>query len=197
VIDLPARGGPGVAQDGRNDRGEKPRGGRGRRSRRLIQTKQRLASLPPEIKPLSRAAINYKASSDAKDRVFDTIGKLAGLTVIYDPDFPARRISVELNNVTLEQALEIVSLESKAFIKPVTENIIFVIPESATKAQGLRRAGGKDILHIKHSPAAGFNRNCDGGSGNCWNLKRLQQLNSQECHHHPRYAGTNCCWPRS
>src|SRR6267378_4157391 len=50
---------------------------------------QRLASLPPEIKPLSRAAINYKASSDAKI-VFDTIGKLAGLTVIYDPDFPAR-----------------------------------------------------------------------------------------------------------
>ncbi len=83
-----------------------------------------LASMPPEIKPLSRAPINYKASSDAKV-VFDTIGKLAGLTVVYDPDFPARRITVDLNNVTLEQALEIVSLESKAFVKPVTENIRF------------------------------------------------------------------------
>src|SRR6266404_759582 len=56
-----------------------------------------LASMPPEIKPLSRAAINLKMTNDAKI-VFDTIGKLAGLTVIYDPDFPARRIPVDLNN---------------------------------------------------------------------------------------------------
>src|SRR5262249_41889936 len=59
-----------------------------------------LAALPPEIKPLSHAPINLKMANDAK-LVFDTIGKLAGLTVIYDPDFPARRISTELNNVTL------------------------------------------------------------------------------------------------
>ena len=44
-------------------------------------SEQRLASLPPEIKPLSRAPINLKMSEDAK-KVFDTIGKLAGLTVI-------------------------------------------------------------------------------------------------------------------
>src|SRR6266852_3930834 len=74
---------------------------------------QALASMPPELKPLSRAPINLKMSYDAKI-VFDTIGKLAGLTVIYDPDFPARRISVELDDVTLEQALDIVSLQSKA-----------------------------------------------------------------------------------
>src|SRR5260370_1008357 len=91
-----------------------------------------LASMPPELKPLSRAPINLKMSNDARI-VFDTVGKLAGLTVVYDPDFPARRITVELNNVTMEQALEIVSLESKAFVKPVTENIIFVIPDQPQK----------------------------------------------------------------
>src|SRR6266849_1388386 len=64
---------------------------------------QPLASSPPEIKPLSRAPINLKMSNEAKI-VYDTIGKLAGLTVIYDPDFPARRITTELTNVTLEQA---------------------------------------------------------------------------------------------
>ena len=68
-----------------------------------------LASRPPELKPLSRAPINLKMSNDAKV-IFDTIGKLAGLTVIYDPDLQARRISTELNNVTLEQALDIVGL---------------------------------------------------------------------------------------
>ncbi len=86
-----------------------------------------MSSLPPEIKPLSRAPINLKMSNDAKV-VFDTIGKLAGLTVIYDPDMQARRVSTELNNVTLEQALDIVCLESKSFWKPVTENIIMIVP---------------------------------------------------------------------
>src|SRR5580704_16780120 len=45
-----------------------------------------LASMPPEIRPLSRAPISLQMVNDAKI-VFDTIGKLAGLTVVYDPDF--------------------------------------------------------------------------------------------------------------
>ena len=89
---------------------------------------QQMASMPPEMKPTLHGPLSLKMSNDAKI-VFDTIGKLAGLTVVYDPDFPARRISVDLNNVTTEQALEIAELESKAFVKPVTENIIFVVPD--------------------------------------------------------------------
>ena len=93
-----------------------------------------LASAPPEIKPLPNTAINLKMVNDVKI-VFDTIGKLAGLTVIYDPDFPARRISVDLNNVTLEQALEIVCMQSKAFWKPITENIIFIAQDHRRNAR--------------------------------------------------------------
>ncbi len=91
-----------------------------------------LAAAPPELKPLSRAPINLRMSNDIKV-VFDTIGKLAGLTVIYDPDLQARRISVDLSNVTLEQALDIVSLQSKGFWKPVTENIIMIVPDNTQK----------------------------------------------------------------
>ncbi len=91
-----------------------------------------MASEPPEIKPLSRAPINLRMSNDAKV-VFDTIGKLAGLTVIYDPDLQQKKISADLNNVTLEQALDITCLESKTFWKPVTENIIMIAPDQAQK----------------------------------------------------------------
>jgi general secretion pathway protein D len=91
-----------------------------------------LASLPPELKPLSREPINLKMTNEARI-VFETIAKLAGLTVIFDPDFNSRRISVELPNVTLEQALDAVSLESKAFWKPLTSNIIVVAPDQTQK----------------------------------------------------------------
>jgi general secretion pathway protein D len=138
---------------------------------------QPLAQMPPEIKPLSRAPINLKASNDAK-YIFDTIGKLAGLTVIYDPDFPARRISVELNNVTLEQALEIVSYESKAFWKPLTENTIIVIPDQASKRRDYEEQIVK-TFYLSNTVQAQDLTEIVTGLRQLLELKRIQQLNSQ------------------
>jgi general secretion pathway protein D len=136
-----------------------------------------LASMPPEIKPLSRAPINFKASEDAK-MVFETIGKLSGLTVIFDPDFPARRISVELNNVTLEQALEIASLESKAFVKPVTENIIFVIPDQPQKRRDYEEEVVK-TFYLSNTVQPQDLTEVVTGLRQLLDIKRMQQLNSQ------------------
>src|SRR5215470_19844069 len=138
---------------------------------------QPLASLPPEIKPLTRQPINLKMSNDAKI-VFDTIGKYAGLTMIYDPDFPARRITVDFNNVTLEQALEIVSLESKAFIKPVTENTIFVIPDQAQK----RRDYEEEVVrtfYLSNTVTPQDLTEIVTGLRQLLDLKRIQPVNSQ------------------
>ncbi len=92
----------------------------------------RLMEHPPALKPLSREPINLKMSNDSRI-VYETLAKLAGLTVIFDPDLQSRRITTDLVNVTLEQALDVVALESKTFWKPVTANIIFVIPDQAQK----------------------------------------------------------------
>jgi general secretion pathway protein D len=136
-----------------------------------------LATTPPQIKPLSRGPINMKMSNDAKI-VFDTIGKWAGLTVIYDPDFPARRITVELNNVTLEQALEIASLESKAFWKPVTDNIIFVIPDQPQKRRDYEEEVVK-TFYLSNTVTPQELTEIVTGLRQLLDLKRIQQLNSQ------------------
>jgi general secretion pathway protein D len=136
-----------------------------------------LASMPPEIKPLSRAPISLHMVNDAKI-VFDTIGKLAGLTVVYDPDFPARRIPVDLNGVTLQQALDIVSMESKAFVKPVTENIIFVVPDQPQK----RRDYDEQVVrtfYLSNTVQAQDLTEIVTGLRQLLDLKRLQQLNAQ------------------
>jgi general secretion pathway protein D len=138
---------------------------------------QPLASMPPEIKPLSRAPINLKMSNDAK-LVFDTVAKLAGLTVIYDPDFPARRITTELNNVTLEQALDIVSLESKAFWKPVTENIIFVVPDQPQKRRDYEEQIVK-TFYMANTVQPQDLTEIVTGLRQLLDLKRIHQLNSQ------------------
>src|ERR1700726_4721445 len=136
-----------------------------------------LAAMPPEIKPLSRAPINLKMSNDAKI-VFDTVAKLAGLTVIYDPDFPARRITTELNNVTLEQALDIVSLESKAFWKPVTENIIFVVPAQPKKRRDYEEQIVK-TFYLSNTVQPQDLTEVVTGLRQLLDLKRIQQLNAQ------------------
>jgi len=136
-----------------------------------------LAAEPPELKPLSRAPINLKMSNDSK-MVFDTIGKLAGLTVIYDPDLQARRISVDLNNVTLEQALDIVSLESKSFWKPVTENIIMVIPDQTQK----RRDYDEEVVrtfYLSNVAIAQDLTEITTGLRQLLDLHRISQVNSQ------------------
>lgn len=97
---------------------------------------EQILSEPPELKPLSREPINLKMTNDARV-VYETIAKLAGLSVIFDPDFTSRRITAELPDVTLEQALDAVSMESKAFWKPVTPTVIFVAPDQPQKRKDL------------------------------------------------------------
>jgi general secretion pathway protein D len=138
---------------------------------------QKYMSEPPQLKPLSNVAITYKATADSRV-VFDTIGKLAGLTVIYDADFPARRISVDLNNLTLEQALEVVCLESKAFTKAITENIIMVIPDQAAKRKDYEEEVLK-TFYLSNTVTPQDLTEILTGLRQLFDLKRVQQLNSQ------------------
>ena len=87
---------------------------------------------PPRLAPLPQTPITLRAANDAK-MIFDTIGKLAGISLIYDPDFVPRRIQVDFVNVTLAEALDLVALQTKTFWKPVTSNAVFIIPDTVQK----------------------------------------------------------------
>ncbi len=90
------------------------------------------AAGPVELKPISPAPITLKMTEDTKV-IYTTIGKLAGVNVLFDPDYVSRRISIDLNGVTLYQALEVVALESKTFYRPVTPNTIMVAADTRAK----------------------------------------------------------------
>src|ERR1700691_5356164 len=94
---------------------------------------------PVELAPISNVPITVKLS-DKSDTVFRTIGQLAGINVLFDPDYTARQIKVELNGVTLEEALEITALESKTFWRPVTPNTIFVAQDNPAKRKELEQS---------------------------------------------------------
>src|ERR1700704_1223282 len=91
-----------------------------------------LMESPHTLTPLSAEPVSLKMSADART-VFKTLGKLAGVNVIFDPDFQEKKVNVDLFNVTVQQALNVASVEGKAFWKPVSSNIILVLPDTPGK----------------------------------------------------------------
>ncbi len=104
-----------------------------------LERKVHELSGPVELAPISNVPITVKLS-DKSDTVYRTIGQLAGINVLFDPDYTAKPIKVELTGVTLEDALEITALESKTFWRPVTANTIFVATDNAAKRKELEQS---------------------------------------------------------
>jgi general secretion pathway protein D len=91
---------------------------------------------PPELKPVTNEPLSLHMTEDAKV-VYEAVGKAAGINVLFDPDFHSSRIQVDLNNVSMLDALRIVSVMSNTFWRPVTSNTMFVAQNTRTKRQEL------------------------------------------------------------
>jgi general secretion pathway protein D len=87
---------------------------------------------PIELKPVSNEPLSLHMVEDAKV-VYQAVGKAAGVNVLFDPDYNSKRIQVDLNNVSLMDALRIVGTMSNTFWRPVTSNTIFVAQNTRTK----------------------------------------------------------------
>jgi general secretion pathway protein D len=87
---------------------------------------------PIELKPISNEPLTVHAVEDSKV-IYQTIGKAAGINVLFDPDYNSKRIQVDLANVDLYDALRIVGTISGTFWRPITANTIFVAQNSRSK----------------------------------------------------------------
>jgi len=105
----------------------------------LLEKRVQQASGPVELGAIPNVPINLKITEDSKV-IYETIGKLAGINVLFDPDYTSRRIKVELNSVSLEEALQIVALESKTFWRAVTPNTIFVAADQPAKRKDVEQS---------------------------------------------------------
>ena len=105
-----------------------------------LERKIHEAAGPVELAPISNTPITVKMLNTKSDVVYRTVGQLAGVNVLFDPDYTPRPINVDLSGVTLEEALEISALESKTFWRPVTSNTIFVAADNPAKRKELEQS---------------------------------------------------------
>lgn len=91
---------------------------------------------PVELKPVSDEPITLHMTEDSKI-VYQTVGKAAGINVLFDPSYTSKRIQIDLANVSLLDALRIIGTVSGTFWHAVTPNTIFVAEDTRTKRQQL------------------------------------------------------------
>jgi len=106
----------------------------------VLEKRLQQAGGPVELGVLPNVPISLKIANEDTKVIYETIGKLAGINILFDPDYTSRRIKVELNSVSLEEALEIVALESKTFWRPVTPNTVFIAADNPAKRKDLEQS---------------------------------------------------------
>ncbi len=85
-----------------------------------------------QLEPTVNGPIDIRMNQDSRV-AFETLAELAGLNVIFDPDFRGATIPIELNNVNIYEALDILSLQTRTFWMPINKTTILVSPDNQTK----------------------------------------------------------------
>ena len=86
--------------------------------------------------------------------LYETVGKLAGINVIFDPEYQAppgnSKFTIDLSNTTLEEALDYLAIQTKSYWKPLSSNTIFVTNDNVTKRRDYEDYVVK-VFYIKNS----------------------------------------------
>jgi general secretion pathway protein D len=91
---------------------------------------------PVELKPVSSEPLTLRMTEDAKT-IYQSIGRAAGVNVLFDSNYNSKRIQVDLTNVSLLDALRIVQIQSNTFWRAITPNTIFVAENTPTRRREL------------------------------------------------------------
>jgi len=92
---------------------------------------------PPELKPVVRRIPAVKLNNQPPRVLYESIGKIAGITTVIDPDglgqVQTRNFNVELGESTPEQAFDYVALLTHTYWKAISPTSIFVAQDTANK----------------------------------------------------------------
>lgn len=113
----------------------------------------RQRSAPPLLDPTSRDPLVVRfVDSSAKD-VITTIGKMTGINVVFDPQFRDAKISIDLDGLPLEDALEQVMAASASFFKVLNPRTIQVIPDTPPKRTAYEEIAVR-TFYLSHADAS-------------------------------------------
>ena len=142
-----------------------------------------MLSAPPELRPISKRIDTLKMNNQPPKVLFDTLGKMVGVNVVFDPTFGTTggrtNFNVDLSNSNLESALDYLCVLTKAFWKPLNENTIFVAEDNVTK----RRDYIDDVVrvfYIKNSTSVQEFQEISTAVRSITEIRRVYTYNAQK-----------------
>ena len=123
------------------------------RPRPAVPQPPRPGSAPAPLANLNATVPGLKFNQASLRDILNTMGEVAGVNITYERDFQDRTFSVQLDMVTLGDALLQVLTATGNFYKVVNQRTILIIPDIPTK-----RAQYDDLVvqtfHLSHSDSA-------------------------------------------
>ncbi|PYX72698.1 MAG: type II and III secretion system protein [Acidobacteria bacterium] len=135
------------------------------------------AAGPVELQQLSNTLISLRLTENAT-MVYKTIAHLAGINVLFDQDYKPPKITVELNDVTLREALNTVALQTKTFWTPVSSNTILIAADTTAKRKDMENSVMK-TFYLKNVSTPGELQEAAATLKSILDLNRIQLVPNQ------------------
>jgi general secretion pathway protein D len=87
----------------------------------------------PVLSPQSNAPISIKFENTSLQKILETMGRLAGVNVLFDSQYRDKTVSVDLRNETFQNALDRLTFVNRLFYKILDPSTIIIVDESAAK----------------------------------------------------------------
>ena len=100
-----------------------------------MREQARKNSQEPVLNPTSKEPLNLRFSNTSLRDLLTFIGSSTGINVTYDRDFQDRSVTVQLEGVTLNEALQQVMLANQIFYKVLNERTIIIATDNTAKRQ--------------------------------------------------------------
>ena len=100
-----------------------------------LRSRARREAQEPLLNPASREPLTLRFTNASTQDILNFIGSATGINVMYERDFKPATFSIQLDGVTLEQALHHIMAANQLWYKVVDERTILVIPDTTQKRQ--------------------------------------------------------------
>jgi general secretion pathway protein D len=105
---------------------------------RLKAKAKRESLAPPKLSPRSNIPILLQFREQPVGKIFEAIGKASGINFIFDDKTDLTKpITVDIGNVTLDKALDILMLQTKNFFKVIDESTLLIATDNRQTRQAL------------------------------------------------------------
>jgi general secretion pathway protein D len=88
----------------------------------------------PILEPSSTAPVQLRFAEDTSlQKIFEVLSKLSGINVLFDESFRDKRVTVDMVDISFEEALDKLCLVNRLFYKVVDSSTIIIVPDNAQK----------------------------------------------------------------